>query len=259
MNSSKKRKLYFEDDVSQTKDSTSTQFDWSLCILCQERKDERLQCPAESKRTNSGAGYLTLEKDLLGFKEHGSWPISVDAKHLDDGDGIGMTIARHSAKWHPSCRLKCSSSRLARIQKVMSKGSSEVHDSQTDRYTRRRSSNDSSSVPKCFFCEEPATKSNPLHESSTEAITRRVYKCAVELNDQKLIAKLSAGDMVPLEAQYHAKCLARLYNSTRNSGEEALDSARIAHGIALAELVEYIEEKRLDDESVIPVFRLSKR
>jgi len=60
------------------------------------------------------------------------------------------------------------------------------------------------------------------------------------------LAKLSGGDMIALEAKYHPKCLVTLYN--RIAALETKDnydqSDNFNHGIALAELVAYIDETR---------------
>ena len=42
-------------------------------------------------------------------------------------------------------------------------------------------------------------------------------ECAFLLKDNNLIAKLSAGDLIAIEAKYHAKCLVGLYNRARQS------------------------------------------
>ena len=57
----------------------------------------------------------------------------------------------------------------------------------------------------CFFCELPAGTEG-LHEASTLQVDRRVKDSASLLEDSLLLAKLSAGDMVALEAKYHTKC-----------------------------------------------------
>ena len=51
---------------------SSTQVvDWLKCIICQKETAEKTQCPANSKRNDSGAGYLTIEHDLTLFHEAG--------------------------------------------------------------------------------------------------------------------------------------------------------------------------------------------
>ena len=79
------------------------------------------------------------------------------------------------------------------------------------------------------------------------------------LQDEMLLAKLSAGDLVALEAKYHAPCLASLYKKAervKEEGEEDETSPRLPEGIALAELVSFIEESRMVSTVELPVFRL---
>ena len=49
-----------------------------------------------------------------------------------------------------------------------------------------------------------------LHSASTLEIDRTVRECASLVNDSRLIGKLAPGDMVAIEAKYHAKCLVDL-------------------------------------------------
>jgi hypothetical protein len=64
--------------------------------------------------------------------------------------------------------------------------------------------------------------------------------------------------MVALESKYHTKCLVGLYNRARKAkseGPKATYDERRVSGIVFAELVLYIEETRLDEETA-PVFKL---
>ena len=82
-------------------------------------------------------------------------------------------------------------------------------------------------------------------------------KCARDLQDENLLAKLSAGDLIAQEAKYHAKCLSNLYNRARAQISQDQDASdeQICKGIAWTELISYIEEKRQDED--VKVFRLA--
>jgi len=67
---------------------------------------------------------------------------------------------------------------------------------------------------KCFLCERPAG-SEGLHNASTYDVDATARRCAIELEDTALQAKLEPGDMIALEAKYHQKCIVSLYNRTR--------------------------------------------
>ena len=91
-------------------------------------------------------------------------------------------------------------------------------------------------------------------------VDRRVRKAAQSLQDQELLAKLSAGDLISMEAKYHNHCILALYNKAeRQSSDNDCDTythkVQTCKGIALAELISYIEETR--EESEESVFKLA--
>ena len=91
----------------------------------------------------------------------------------------------------------------------------------------------------CFFCGDV---SDDLHDVSTFMIGKRVRECALELQDNVLLAKLSVGYLISQEAKYHAICLIKLYNNaSRQIPKKNKESQEyVSHGIVLVELVEYI-------------------
>ena len=90
----------------------------------------------------------------------------------------------------------------------------------------------------------------------------QVRKCALDLQDEHLLAKLSSKDMVAQEAKYHPKCLVALYNraaalqAAKDLDQHDDRGNKVSHGIALAELLAYLDETRMH-EDVAPVFKLS--
>lgn len=66
-----------------------------------------------------------------------------------------------------------------------------------------------------------------------------------------MIAMLSAGDLVALEAKYHTHCLVKMYNTSRRNIEEDREENTdgVAHGLALVELIGYIEEVKSSNVS----------
>ncbi len=126
------------------------------------------------------------------------------------------------------------------------------------KYTRRSPGKSSNEAGQCFFCGKPASGSETLRHAATFGLDAHVRKCALQLQDQSLLAKLSAGDLIALEAKYHAQCLVSLYNRARQtkSSKEQIDGSAINQGTALAELVTFIENTRADSESA-PIFKLA--
>lgn len=75
-----------------------------------------------------------------------------------------------------------------------------------------------------------------------------------ELQDPALLAKLSAGDMIAIEAKYHLSCLNLLYSRARQSSKTETDESHAPHDIAFAELIMFMEDMKDNDG---PVFQLS--
>ena len=67
--------------------------------------------------------------------------------------------------------------------------------------------------PVWFFCDD--TTDN-LTKCEAMSLVTRVRQIKEELRDTKLFAKLSGGDMVPIDAQYHLRCLAASYDRGRS-------------------------------------------
>ena len=233
--------------------------DWKLCLICQEQKEESLTCPSQSKRKDVGSGYSSLAENLIRFHELGQLPIHLE--RLDEGNGIEMAMVANSAKYHQSCRLQYNNTKLQRAQKRALTVSSEDHSVYNTCKYMRSQTTDSSILQTdvCFFCGKlPGTSG--LHEAATFQVNERVKACAVLLEDTELLAKLSTADMVALQAKYHTKCLVSLYNRARKAkaeGHTDINETEALSGIALAELVMYIEEMRQLDEERAPVFKLS--
>ena len=83
----------------------------------------------------------------------------------------------------------------------------------------------------CFFCDKPLPDEKlEKRESATRKIDSRIRECAKTLQDTALLAKLSAVDLVALEAKYHAKYLVAVYNKAERaeSANKASDSSRHA-------------------------------
>ena len=123
---------------------------------------------------------------------------------------LSETLQKHKAKWHKSCRNKCSDLKISHQEKR--KHTSEVEEEspiETTSTVTRQSCGESSRTMTagCFFCGDV---SDDLHDVSTFMIDKRVRECALELQDTVLLAKLSVGDLISQEAKYHAICLIKL-------------------------------------------------
>jgi len=93
--------------------------------------------------------------------------------------------------------------------------------------------------------QENRTHKGELHTASIFHLEEaRVRNSTLDVQDDTLIAKLSAGNIVAQGTLYHSGCLAALYNKSSTAqhteGEEAENkTGNISHGVA--EMITYIE------------------
>ena len=231
-----------------------TATNWDLCALCQISTSEALQCPAKSTKKPTGAGYVSLAEDLLQYKDLAPLQKKTDLDRLDDGNGFQQTFMTNNAKWHKSCRIKFNQNEIRRLQKASEKEVSPCASGCQTRATDQLAVE--SEQPACFFCNEVAG-SGTFHVAATKQLDVNVRKCAIQLEDTKLLAKLVPADMIALGAKYHLSCLNKLYNRARlaisaNSND---DDETDLHSMALAELVAFMEEMR--DDECSPVFKMA--
>uniref|UniRef100_UPI00358E7FAB uncharacterized protein isoform X1 n=2 Tax=Myxine glutinosa TaxID=7769 RepID=UPI00358E7FAB len=221
---------------------------WDICVLCQVVTDESLQCPLRSTKQPVGSGYASLAEDLLRFQTLQHMPMDLNLERLDDGDGIESTLNAHK-----KCRLKFNKKafdeqRRGELTTGQQPSASTVH-------TRSAHSHPQSTEPTCFFCNTSAGSAG-LHKASTYNIDTNVRRCALEVEDTALLAKLAAGDMIAIEAKYHHHCLRSLYNRARQAAPNGIDGDdSCLHGIAFAELVAFLEDMNSNEDSA-PVFKL---
>ena len=250
---------------------------WERCIICQQEfPNKPLVRPSESKKRLDGDGYVTLEKDLLGFHDIACLPRNINIALLDTGSGIANTLRENNACWHKSCRDSLNATKISRARKrkvecseaaaAQDSGDSDaegdVLPSNSSLSTRQSGvkpgTDGSGSV--CFFCE--ATQSDDkLWQVTTFSVDERVRQCAILLQDFKVLGKLSKGDLIATEAHYHARCLVAYYNSAKRlkvtDKDTVSDTDMNVQGIVLAELIAYIEDIR-SNQSIAPVFKLTE-
>lgn len=179
--------------------------DWGKCIICQKTKHESLQYPANSTRKDPGIGYSTFIKAVKEFKEIGI-PLT---QFLDETKhDIENAHLENKASWHKSCRDNYNSTKLEGAKKKRKQAAVEEEEkgcdadgsetAQSSPITSRRSLTPfDPKILQCFFCEKNDFASN-LRFASTLELDKKVRECGILLNDSKLIAKLSTGDLMSI-------------------------------------------------------------
>ena len=199
-----------------------------------------------------------IGKNIPMFQSINDMPIKFDPARLDEGSGVEETLRANKAKYHQSCRGLFSNTRLARAQKRAANSSSSAEAESSSKL--RRASLDSKRCV-CFLCEQESPPSE-LRQAMTMQLNKRLNECAQNLNDGRLLAILSAGDVVAQELKYHATCLAALYNKekthlSRNASSMEEESSSNIYPIVFSELLAYMTEAKLNSEGPT-VFRLAE-
>lgn len=176
---------------------------WNLCCLCQIDTNERLQNPTLD-------GYLSLEKQLKEFKNLNATPseILVPTDKLDDGSGIADTLKSHNAKYHKSCRLNCSASRLKRKQDKQ-QGQPEPNPQPSPKKLRSAKPS-STEILSCVICN--GNQSEDLHKVETEPVDANLRQWAQSTKNFLLLGKLitTAADAHAGDIYYHGYCYTKL-------------------------------------------------
>ena len=199
-------------------------------------------------------------------------------REIRKSGAISMCSLRsnESAKFCKSCKDKFSDLKLGRAEKQkmsFEKRQNEISSNDSDvtpenlempcssksSVLTRRNSNEKNEVAKehCLFC---SGKEGNLHIVSTFRLDTKVQQCARTLEDNFLFGKLNSGDMVALDAMYHAKCLIALCNKANQQlyGRDYTDNEKHLNGIVLAELASFMEQTANTVHGVLKLTELGK-
>ena len=199
---------------SMSKETLET--NWESCFFCQETTSEVLECPArKSTHLDKGSGYKSIAEQLKRFQGIGELPSFLDTRTgLTSNEVLAGNLLQNEAKFHKRCKNKYDDYHYQRVCRKRKKQTADVEIAQAPPSTRQRYSADNFKV-RCFFCEKDDLEVN-LTNAQTLGLDKNVRDAAKELFDEKLLAKLSEGDMVAVEARYHKQCLAALYNRLKS-------------------------------------------
>ena len=195
--------------------------DWSKCCLCQKKKNEELKSP-RVQQPQGHDGYTMIATNIPLFYAINEMPIVLDPARLDDGGGLEETLRKNKPQYHQSCRLMLNNTKLERARK---RRAERVQPEECQTKLRR-------TILKktvCFICDKEASSSE-LRQVMTMSLNNRLNECARNVNDGKLLARLSIGDAIAQELKYHLECLTDLYNRERGlTSEPPRDMNRNVH------------------------------
>ena len=128
-----------------------------------------------------------------------------------------------------------------------------------EKFTCQKLSQPDSPDTTCLFYNKPGTSTNLLRNASTGDLDTKVMQCAIDLEDQYLLAKLSRGNVVGTDMKYHPKCLIAFYNRNRAQASTSQKGTTpdTAGTTAFAELISYMQEV-LGSDDAPPVFQFSE-
>ena len=131
----------------------------------------------------------------------------IDDDLLSEMNGLAERLSLHNARWHKGCFNKFDNMKLKRAQNRKSQTQNDADNG--TKITRKNSwaAATASFQYKCFFCD---IASGVLHVASTFNIESRGRKCATDLQDTLLFAKLSAGEVMSQEAVCYENCFVSL-------------------------------------------------
>ena len=210
---------------------------------------KKLVCPADYSNRFKGAGYKTIAEGLQAFNDLGCLPEDAKLTRMDDGDGLVQTFISRRAKFHSTYSLKFNRNEIQLATKRKLHANDEITPGTKEKLTRQ----------KLFRKDdETATYSKPLLKAATLDLDTRVRQCAVNLQDQLLLARLSGEDLSAVGAEFYSQCLVSLYNRDRDKASPSHDDCdtNTAKHTAFAERVSYVQAA-LGEEDTSPVFQLS--
>lgn len=223
--------------------------DWKACVICQKPTSEPLSCPQAGKRIDAAIVYSHFLKNVREFREVDGLP----ADFLLTNETTSDILMDNNASWHRHCHQKFNNTKLDRLKTKKRKCETDPTESSISRSKRR--SLDTHINQKCIFCETENTLK--LHAYSTIAAEISLREMADKMNDTWMIAKISQGDLVAIEAKYHFLCLIRYKNRYRSflrQNEDKNSNRYATKARAFVELISYIEDSL---EEGISVFKLS--
>lgn len=159
--------------------------------------------------------YHTISNNLFEFQKLGALPAAL-MKRINTASSVKELtnlLMTQNACFHKGCISLYNKQKLERKRKSFEEPES-VDVAGPSRKMTRLSTNLKNFIERCFFCEKDESHEQ-LHECLSIPTSNRIKTMAEELNDLKILGKLSEGGMIATEAKYHGKCILKLFNRYR--------------------------------------------
>ena len=165
-----------------------------------------------------------MARNIPQFHSVNQLPIKLDPARLDDGGGIQETLKTNHAQYHASCRIFFNNTLQRGQKRKRPTGDGDESNSSSNKVPLRGSTPQKA---ECFLCEEEGSE---VREAMTMKLNKKVNECAKTISDGKLLAKLSAGDVVAQELKYQPTYLVALYTSERAHLQELKELKKTRDG-----------------------------
>ena len=176
---------------------------WDKCIICQAKlRLEQLKCPKKAnvkdeEIMNTYEYFLQLVKKLRDAE------VVLDSILKLPSHITAITLYQNNAKWHKSCRLRFSDTKveaLLKLKQKMNEESGETEEIQTPKRPRLTEFDNQ----KCIFCQKSTAEH--LQAITTNGFGDLHKNMATEMNDTIMLLRLDKGDLVAAEGKYHRSC-----------------------------------------------------
>jgi len=140
-----------------------------------------------------------VSKNIPLFNEVNAFPIPLHIWRIYDGTGIDATPIGNNAKYHNSCRLKFSNTKLLWLQNCVKSRVPSTSIEESPKFFSMDHPDSSSDIHvdmfQCFLYDKHSPMSD-LREAMTMKLDQRLRDRAATLQNEQLLVKLSAGDVI---------------------------------------------------------------
>ena len=215
---------------SANADIKPSSIDWGRCFLCglKESKKVKLTNPSNGKgfsrdRPETHGAYISAAENIESLQisdylsEHLEKRVliitSTEKENVSTKSALHDAFVKNSACFHKKCLTDLKRKNDQKRKRSLPDEFVSKDEEYVTPKKRTRSSFTADNYSKnCFFCDK---SHGTLHECRTENLTKHVEEKAKYLMRDDLVAKLSVGDLVAIEAKYHKDCLSSLHNKCR--------------------------------------------